>query len=104
MIYMLSAITLAVLLVWIEKIIYGNIQQGDELIKSIEAGVLSSVFKIHDRARGAVYKLCEVFLCPAFGFSFALDFPAQRVKIKFSFILVHFHLTPILFYISGDII
>lgn len=79
---MLSAITLAVLLVWIEKIIYGNIQQGDELIKSIEAGVLSSVFKIHDRARGAVYKLCEVFLCPAFGFSFALDFPAQRVKIK----------------------
>src|SRR5699024_12075427 len=72
------------------------------ILKSIEAGVLSSVFKIHDRARGAVYKLCEVFLCPAFGFSFALDFPAQRVKIKFSFILVHFHLTPILFYRSEE--
>ena len=47
-----------------------------ELIKSIEAGVLSSVFKIHDRARGAVYKLCEVFLCPAFRLSLALDLPA----------------------------
>ena len=51
-IYMLSTITLAILLVWIEKIIYGNIQQGDDLIKSIEAGVLSSVFKIHDGAWG----------------------------------------------------
>ena len=55
---MLSAITLAVLLVWIEKIIYGNIQQGDELIKSIEAGVLSSVFK-----RGVRSTSCARYSC-----------------------------------------
>lgn len=29
-----------------------------------------------DRAWGTVYKLCKIFLCPAFGFSFALDLPA----------------------------
>ncbi len=54
---MLPAVALAVLLVWIEKLVYGNIKQGDELIKGVEAGMLAPVFDIHDGARGAIHKL-----------------------------------------------
>ena len=52
-------------------------------------------------ALNTVYELCKVFLCPAFCLSFALDFPAQSVEVKPSGVLVHSHITPILFYISG---
>ena len=58
-------------------LIHGNLQQGDERIESIKAGVLLPVLDIHDGAWGAVHELGQVFLCPAFGFSFALDFLAK---------------------------
>ena len=95
------ALTLAAQLVRVEKFIYGNIKKGDELVKGIEAGVLAPIFNIHDGARGEVYKLGQVLLRPAFSFSSALDFLAQGMTVQALFVLVHFHITPILFYISG---
>ena len=64
----------------------------------------SAIFYVHDRARSTIYKLREILLCPALSRSFSFDFPPQSVKIKPSFVLVHFSITPILFYISGDFI
>ena len=98
---MLAAVAFAVLPVRIKELVYGNVQQGDDLVKGIQAWMLTPVFKIHDGARGTVYKLCKVFLRPTFRLSFALDFPAQSVEVKPSGVLVHSHITPILFYISG---
>ena len=66
--------------------------------------MLAAIFYVHDRARSTIYKLREILLCPALRFSFSFDFPTQSMEIKASFILVHSHITPILFYISGDII
>ena len=95
------ALTLAAQLVRVEKFIYGNVKKGDELVKGVEAGVLAPVLNIHDGARGEVYKLGQVLLRPAFSFSSALDFLAQGMTVQALFVLVHFHITPILFYISG---
>ena len=99
---MLAAIAGAVFAGGIEELIYGNFQQGDELIKGVEAGMLTPVFDIHDGTRSTVNKLCEVLLCPALCLSFTLDLFAQSMEVKPSVILVHFYLTPILFYISGE--
>lgn len=55
---------------------YGNVQQGDDLVKGIQTWMLTPVFKIHDRAWGTVYKLCKIFLRPTFCLSLALDLPA----------------------------
>ena len=85
--------TLSVELVREKELIHGNLQQGDELIESIKAWVLATVLDIHDGARGAVYKLGQVFLRPAFFLPFALDLTAQGVKIKVFVILVHSHIT-----------
>ena len=60
----------------IQQLVYGNVQQGDDLVKGVQARMLAPVLKIHDGTRGTIYELCKVFLCPAFGFSFALDLPA----------------------------
>lgn len=98
---MFPALTLAAQLVRVEKFIHGNIKKGDEFLKGVEAGVLAPVLNIHDGARGEVYKLGQMFLCPAFGFSSALDFLAQGMTVQALFVLVHSHITPILFYISG---
>lgn len=100
---MLTAIAVAILPVRIKELVYGNVQQGDDLVKGVQARVLSPVLKIHNGTRGTVYELCKVFLCPAFCLSFALDFPAQSVEVKPSGVLVHSHITPISFYISGVI-
>ena len=54
----------------------GNVQQGDDLVKGVQARMLAPVLKIHDGTRGTVYKLCKVFLCPAFRLSLALNLPA----------------------------
>ena len=55
---MLAAVAFAVLPVRIEKLVYGNVQQGDDLVKGVQARVLSPVLKIHDGTRGTVYELC----------------------------------------------
>ena len=52
----------------------GAIMRG--ILKGVQAWMLAPVLKIHDGTRGTIYELCKVFLCPAFGFSFALDLPA----------------------------
>ena len=98
---MLAAVAFAVLPVRIKELVYGNIQQGDDLVKGVQAWMLAPVLKIHDGTRGTVYELCKIFLRPTFRLSFALDLPAQSVEVKPSFILVHSHITRILFYISG---
>ena len=73
---MLAAVAFAVLPVRIKELVYGNIQQGDDLVKGVQAWMLAPVLKIHDGTRGTVYELCKVFLCPAFRLSLALDLPA----------------------------
>ena len=73
--------------------IHGNVQQGDKLVKRVQAGVLAPVLNIHDGARGTVYKLGQIVLRPALFFSFALDLPTQGVEVKALVILVHFHIT-----------
>lgn len=73
---MLAAIAFAILPVRIKELVYGNVQQGDDLVKGIQTWMLTPVLKIHDGTRGAVYELCKVFLRPAFCLSFALDLPA----------------------------
>ena len=98
---MLAAIAFTILPVRIKELVYGNIQQGDDLVKGVQARMLAPVLKIHDGTRGTVYELCKIFLRPTFRLSFALDLPAQSVEVKPSFILVHSHITRILFYISG---
>ena len=96
---MLAVVAFAVLPVRIKELVYGNVQQGDNLLKGVQARMLAPVLKIHDRTRGTVYELCKVFLCPAFCLSLALDLP----EVKPSGVLVHSHITPISFYISGVI-
>lgn len=98
---MSPALVLSVVFVRVEKFIYGNIQKGDEFVKGVEAGVLALVLNIHDGARGEVYKLGQMLLRPAFGLASALYFFAQGMTVQAFFILVHSHITPILFYISG---
>ena len=73
---MLAAVAFAVLPVRIKELVYGNIQQGDDLVKGVQAWMLAPVLKIHNGTRCTINELREVFLCPAFGFSFALDLPA----------------------------
>lgn len=88
----------------IKELIHGNLQQGDKLIKGIEAWMLTAILYVHDRTRSTIYKLCEILLRPALSLSFPFDLAAQSVEVKPPFILVHSHITPILFYISGDTI
>ena len=66
--------------------------------------MLPAIFYVHDRAGSTVYKLGKILLRPTLCLSFSLDLPTQSVEIKSSFILVHSYITPVLFYISGDII
>ena len=73
---MLAAVAFAVLPVRIKELVYGNIQQGDDLVKGVQARMLAPVLKIHDGTRGTIYELCKVFLCPAFRLPLALDLPA----------------------------
>ena len=63
--------------------------------------MLAPVLDIHDGAGGEVYKLGQMLLRPAFGLTSALDFFSQGATILALFVLVHSHITPILFYISG---
>ena len=95
---MFPALTPAAQIVRVEKFVYGNVKKGDELVEGIEAGVLASVLNIHNRVRGEVYKLGQVLLRPAFGFSSALDFLAQGAAVQtFSY---WYNLTSPLYYVT----
>ena len=73
---MLAAVAFAALPVRIKELVYGNVQQGDDLVKGVQARMLAPVLKIHDGTRGTVYKLRKIFLRPTFRLSFAIDLPA----------------------------
>ena len=47
---MLATVAVGVLPVRIKELVYGNVQQGDDLVKGIQTWMLTPVFKIHDRA------------------------------------------------------
>lgn len=49
---MLAAVAFAVLPVRIKELVYGNVQQGDDLVKGVQARMLAPVLKIHDGTRG----------------------------------------------------
>ncbi|MDE6875201.1 MAG: hypothetical protein K2P87_12175 [Lachnospiraceae bacterium] len=99
---MFPVLIFPIVLVRVEKLIHGNIQQNDDFEEDVQAWVLAPVFHIHDGARGAVYKLGKILLRLALFFPFTFDFPAQGMRIKIFFILVHFYITSISFYISGE--
>ena len=42
---MLAAVTFAVLPVRIKELVYGNVQQGDDLVKGIQAGMVTPGFQ-----------------------------------------------------------
>ena len=42
---MLAAVTFAVLPVRIKELVYGNVQQGDDLVKSIQAWMVTPGFQ-----------------------------------------------------------
>jgi 5,10-methenyltetrahydromethanopterin hydrogenase len=90
-------LVLSIVPVRVEKFIHGNIQKGDEFVKGVEDSVMAPVLDIHDGARGEVYKLGQMFLRPVFGLASALNFFAQGATIQAFFVLVHSHITPILF-------
>ncbi len=43
-----------------------QLMKGDDFVKGVEAGVLTSVFNIHDGTGDEVYKLGQMLLRPAF--------------------------------------
>ena len=49
---MLAAVAFAVLPVRIKELVYGNVQQGDDLVKGVQARMLAPVLKIYDGTRG----------------------------------------------------
>ena len=48
---MLAAVAFAVLPVRIKELVYGNVQQDDNLVKGVQARMLAPILKIHDRTR-----------------------------------------------------
>ena len=78
--------------------IHGNFQQGDNLVKSVEAGMPAPVLNVHDGVWNTIYKLRGVFLCPALFLSFVLDPLTQSVEVRNFAVLVHFHI--ILYYFT----
>lgn len=44
----------------------------------------------------------QIFLCTTFRFTSLFNCYTYWLEIKFSFVLVHFNITSMLFYISGD--
>ena len=53
---MLAAVAFAVLPVRIKELVYGNVQQGDNLVKGVQARMLAPVLKIHDMMNDSTCK------------------------------------------------
>ena len=75
---MLAAVAFAVLPVRIKELVYGNVQQGDDLVKGVQARMLAPVLKIHDGTRGTIYELCTPIL-------FYISGLTMRTKHSFMF-------------------
>ena len=75
----------------IEVLVYGYIEHRDHLIKSVEAGVLTVIFIIHDRSWGTVNNISQLFLRHPAGLSRPLDCKTYIMEIKSSFISFHLH-------------
>ena len=70
---------------------YGYVKHRDQLIKSIEAGMLAVIFVIHDRPWRTVNNISQLLLCHAAGFTGSLDGKPYIVEIKSSFISLYLH-------------
>ena len=90
---MLSATVLSTLTFCIEKLIYGNVEQSDELEKQVEAGVLAFVLDVHNGAVSLADQLRHIGLRPALFLSGLFQSEPEPMKVKPSFILVHSHIT-----------
>ena len=79
----------------IEKLVYGYIEQCDELKKQVEAGVLAFVLNIHNGAVCLADQLRHIGLGlrPALFLSGLFQRQSEPMKVKPSFILVHSHIT-----------
>lgn len=58
---MLAAVAFAVLPVRIKELVYGNAQQGDDLVKGVEAGMLAPVLYVQER--GVRSTSCARYSC-----------------------------------------
>ena len=74
-----------------EELVYGYVKHRDQLIKSIEAGMLAVIFVIHDRPWRTVNNISQLLLCHAAGFTGSLDGKPYIVEIKSSFISLYLH-------------
>ncbi len=72
---MLAAVAFAVLPVRIKELVYGNIQQGDDLVKGVQARMLAPVSK-YMMERGVRSTSCARYSCVQPFASLALDLPA----------------------------
>ena len=90
---MLSATVLSTLTYCIEKMVYGNVEQRDELKKQVEAGVLAFVLDVHNGFVGLADQLRNIGLRPAPCLSGLFQCQTEPMKVKPSFILVHSHIT-----------
>ena len=100
---MLSATVLSTLTFYIEKLIYGNVEQSDEFEKQVEAGVLAFVLNVHNGAVSLADQLRHIGLCPALFLSGLFQSQPEPMKVKPSFNLGSFSYHPISLYISGRI-
>src|SRR5699024_3190948 len=88
-----AAIVVAIFIAWKKELVYRDVKQGSNEIKFVKPWVLPPVLYIHNRAWRQVYQLCKIFLCPPFCCPCFFYRYTERLKIKFSFILVHFNIT-----------
>ena len=77
----------------IEKLVYGYIEQCDELKKHVEAGVLAFVLDVHNGAVCLADQLRNIGLRPSLFLSGLFQCQTEPMKVKPSFILVHSHIT-----------
>ena len=77
----------------IEKLVYGYIEQCDELKKQVEAGVLAFVLDVHNGFVGLADQFRNIGLRPALCLSGLFQCQTEPMKVKPSFILVHSHIT-----------
>ena len=77
----------------IEKLVYGYIEQRDELKKQVEAGVLAFVLNVHNGFVSLADQFRNIGLRPALCLSGLFQCQTEPMKVTPSFILVHFHIT-----------
>lgn len=83
------------------RVLNKEIDTQKQKIGTLEQALQNATASFGENDRRTVYKLGQILLRPAFFFPLTFDFPAQGVKIKIFFVLVHSYITPTSFYILG---